>query len=126
MSVGGGPRETSEKDLIRTAPAPSDHVAADLARSILPSSGTMIGICTTLIGLVKINERTAGESQVDEYGALIAIAFLVSALLSYLSMRLAGHRPSLARKCERSADAIFLLGLVALVGLAATFAFEMV
>lgn len=119
-------RGEEERIFERTAPAPSDRVATDLARSILPSSGTMIGICTTLIGLVKINEQNAGESQVDEYGALIAIAFLISALLSYVAIRISNGRPSLARKCERTADGFFLLGLTCLVGLAATFAFELV
>lgn len=119
-------QEPTAADLARTAPAPADRVSADLGRSILPSSGTMIGICTTLIGLVKINEHSKGDSQVDEYGALIAIAFLFSAVLSYLSIRLAGVRPLFAHKCERAADALFLVGLVRLVGLGATFAFELI
>lgn len=119
-------REETRQDLARSAPGPSDHVAADLARSILPSSGTMIGICTTLIGLVKINEQTVGDSRVDEYGALIAVAFLVSALLSYVAIRVGGAHPAIGRRCERVADAVFLIGLVCLVGLAATFAFEVV
>ena len=118
--------EETVADLARTAPAPADHVVIDLSRSILPSSGTMIGICTTLIGLVKLNERNGAASQVDEYGSMIAIAFLVSAILSYVSMRLSGRRPSIARKCERTADGFFLVGLVCLVGLAATFAFEVI
>ena len=58
-----------------------------LASHILPVSGTMIGVCVTLIGLVKLAEARHGTSHVDEYAALAAITFLASALASYLSMR---------------------------------------
>jgi hypothetical protein len=95
-----------------------------LARHILPASSTMIGICTTLIGLVKILEGGSGASQVDECGAIVGAAFLLSAVLSYLSIRLADGRPSLSHRCERVADVFFLLGLVSLVAVAALFAFE--
>lgn len=104
----------------------SDSVAAELAQTILPSSGTMIGICTTLIGLVKIVEGRTGPSQADEYGALINVAFLASAILSYLSIRLSTRNASIARKLERVADVFFILGLISLVGLAGVFAFEVV
>jgi hypothetical protein len=118
--------EAGDGDLLRTAPTPSDGVATEVARSILPISGTMIGICTTLIGLVKINESIRNASQVDEYGALIAVAFLASAALSYLAIRLGKIRPRLSRRLERAADAFFLVGLVCLVALAGAFAFEVI
>ncbi|MET0314063.1 MAG: hypothetical protein ABW275_06680, partial [Hansschlegelia sp.] len=70
------------------AAAASTRTGLTLANHLLPASGTMIGICTTLVGLVKIVESRSGPSVVDEYGASIAIAFLLSALFSYLSIRL--------------------------------------
>ena len=100
-----------------------DALASSLARHILPSSGTMIGICTTLIGLVKLLEGRTGPSRVDEYGALVAFLFLGSAMLSYLSIRME-HRPSPSRACERVADLLFIIGLTSIVGIAALFAFE--
>ena len=118
--------ESSREAFARTAPAPSDHVATELARTILPTSGAMIGVCATLVGLVKLNERQSGPSVVDEYGSLIAIAFLASAVTSYLSIRIAGWRLGLARKSERVADLIFIGGLFCLVALATVFAFEIV
>jgi len=33
----------------------------------------MVGICTTLIGLVKIIEDRIGSSRVDEYGGLAGL-----------------------------------------------------
>jgi len=37
----------------------------ELSKHILPSSGTMIGVCATLIGLVKLAEAHIGPSRVD-------------------------------------------------------------
>ena len=94
-----------------------------LSQHILPNSGTMVGVCTTLIGLVKIYETRAGPSRVDEYAAFAAILFLASALASYLALRLAGDGER-AGRLERSADICFLLGLCGLSGIAVLFAYE--
>jgi len=40
-----------------------------LASHILPVSGTMIGVCATPIGLVKLAESKHGSSHADEYAA---------------------------------------------------------
>ena len=58
-----------------------------LAGHILPTAATMIGICVTLTGLVKIAEARIGPSHVDEYCALTAVLFLASTALSYVSLR---------------------------------------
>jgi hypothetical protein len=58
-----------------------------LASHILPVSGTMIGVCATLIGLAKLAAVKHGVSHVDEYAAVVAVTFLASALTSYLSIR---------------------------------------
>lgn len=97
----------------------------ELSRHILPTAATLLGICTTLIGLVKILEERIGPSHVDEYGALIAALFLGSAGASYGAIRALG-RPSLSRRLERMADGLFLLGLVSLTLLALLFAYELV
>lgn len=97
--------------------------ADGLSRHILPAAGTMIGVCTTLIGLVKIVEERIGSSHVDEYAALAALLFLASAATSYLSMRLAAAQRRSAR-LERYADICFLAGLTALAMIATLFAYE--
>jgi hypothetical protein len=108
----------------RDLPGVSDHDPA-LSRHILPTAATMLGICTTLIGLVKIVEERIGPSHVDEYGALIAGLFLVSALASYGAMRTA-HWSRLSRRCEQAADLCFMIGLVSLTILVLLFAYEVV
>ncbi|MEG9527775.1 MAG: hypothetical protein MIL41_18750 [Hyphomicrobiales bacterium] len=94
-----------------------------LSRHILPNAGTMVGVCTTLIGLVKIVEGRIGPSHVDEAAALTAILFLASAIASYLSIRLAAES-GLAIRLERCADVAFVLGLISLSVIAILFAYE--
>lgn len=104
----------------RRAPHPGGE---GLSRHILPNAGTMVGVCTTLIGLVKIVEGRIGPSHVDEAAALTAILFLASAIGSYLSIRLEAEG-ELATRLERCADICFVLGLVSLSIIAILFAYE--
>ena len=94
-----------------------------LSRHILPTSATMIGICTTLIGLVKVAEAKIGPTRVDEYAALAALLFLVSAMSSYLSIRYA-RQARVSSKCEKIADMLFLVGLFSITFIAMLFAYE--
>jgi hypothetical protein len=93
-----------------------------LSRHILPCSATMVGVCMTSIGLVKIIEEHIGPSHVDEYLALNSIVFLVSGALSYLSLRTSEHR--LTARLEKIADLSFMTGLAALAIIATLFAYE--
>ena len=96
-----------------------------LSKHILPSSGTMIGVCATLIGLVKLAEVHIGPSRVDEYAALASLLFLASAIASYISMR---HldRTRLSARCEIVADQCFLAGLIGITAITLFFAYEII
>ena len=96
-----------------------------LSKHILPSSGTMIGVCATLIGLVKLAEPHIGASRVDEYAALASMLFLASAIASYISIR-HPNRPQLSERCEVVADQCFLAGLVGIAGITLFFAYEVI
>jgi hypothetical protein len=96
-----------------------------LANHILPNSATMIGVCVTAIGLVKIVEGRIGPSHVDEYCAIAALLFLTSAISSYISLRLEPDGVALAT-FERVADIAFMIGLVALTIVALLFAYEVI
>ena len=103
-----------------------DRARPRLQHHILPVAGTMLGICTTLIGLVKILETRIGPSRVDEFGGVVGILFLFSALASYGAIRLEAARMRLSLRLERAADACFVVGLLSLTVLALFFAYELV
>jgi hypothetical protein len=94
-----------------------------LSRHILPTSGTMIGVCTTLIGLVKVVEGRIGPSHVDEYAAFASLLFLASAATSYLSIRNI-QKQALSKRLETIADQCFLVGLLSIVLIGLFFAYE--
>ncbi|MCR0980822.1 hypothetical protein [Roseomonas populi] len=104
-------------------PAPPEDLK--VARQILPSAGTMIGICTTLVGLVKLLEsQVGGDSRADEVGGLVSVIFLASVILSYSAIRLVQMRPRLSHWLERMADLLFVLGLLGIAGLTLLFAYD--
>lgn len=101
------------------------QVRPGTAHHILPAAGTMIGVSATLIGLVKIAEDRLGPSRVDEYSGLAAVVFLGSAFASYLSLRTEVN-PRLSGVAEQVADWCFMIGLIAITGIAVLFAYEMI
>lgn len=99
--------------------------APPLSTHILPTSGTMIGVTSTLIGLVKVAEEHIGPSRVDEYAAIVLLMFLSSAILSYVSIR-GPNRSRFGVRLERLADQIFMAGLIGLSLIASFFAYEVI
>jgi hypothetical protein len=96
-----------------------------LAGHILPVSCTMVGVCITLVGLVRVAEAQTGPSHVDELAALIGLMFLASAFASYASIRYAGNS-AFSTRCEFVADIVFLVGLVSIVIVGCFFAYEII
>ena len=96
-----------------------------LSKHILPSSGTMIGVCATLIGLVKLAEVHIGPSRVDEYTALASMLFLASAIASYMSIRDPDQKET-SERCEAIADRCFLAGLIGLPLITLLFDYEVI
>jgi hypothetical protein len=98
-----------------------------LANHILPNSATMIGVCVTAVGLVKVAEGHIGPSNVDIYCALAGVIFLASALCSYLSLR-AKERANMdaPNMLERVADLCFIFGLFTLTITMFLFAYEVI
>ena len=103
-------------------PAPNNTTVSG---HILPCAATLLGVCATLIGLVKVVEGRIGPSRVDEYAALAGLIFLCSSVASYVSIR-HQDRPKLSRRCEIVADQCFMAGLVGITVIALLFAYEFV
>lgn len=107
------------RDDQRPAPLPRP------ANHILSIAGTMLGVTTTLIGLIKLIETQTKASRVDEMAGAVVIVFLFAAVTSYASIR-AGVRTALSQSMERLADAAFVIGLASLAVLAVIFAWEVI
>ena len=88
-----------------------------------PTSGTMIAMCTTMVGLAKVAEGRRGSTNLDVYAALLGAAFLTCAIMTYISIRTA-HVADLSRRLERAADATFMASLCAAVAIVVLFALE--
>jgi hypothetical protein len=83
----------------------------NLADHILPTSATMVGVCMTVISIVKLSKRAGISNYIDEILAIDSAIFLLSVFLSYLSLRSAG----LTRRLEAFADNTFIIGLALMV-----------
>jgi hypothetical protein len=78
---------------------------------ILPTAATMIGVCITTISLIKLLEHFKGAVFADEILEVDSFLFLVSAFVSYVSMRLDQKLKSL----EAAADIVFLVAMGVMV-----------
>jgi hypothetical protein len=97
----------------------------DLSSHILSASVVMIGVSTTLIGLVKVAKAHMRPTHVDQYAAVAGLLFLLGAVASYLAIRFV-DRPGFSERCERIADQLFICGLVGISAIALFFAFEVI
>lgn len=101
-----------------------DEAHGRMAERILSTSGTMVGVCATLIGLVKLTEARRGLSHIDEFAGVTAVLFVFCALLAYLALR--SKRPQWRARLEATADILFLIGLAVLATLGILFGFDVV
>lgn len=82
----------------------------------------MIGVCLTALYISLLGPAGTSGVMVDKLLAVDALVFLVSATLSFVSMR-SGRK---GRRFEARAEAIFLagLGILALVAMVLAFAVD--
>ena len=74
---------------------------------ILTASSTLLGLCFVVLTSFKVNNSTE-ESIIDEFTAVAILMFMVSSILSYLSMR---NTDMPGKTYEKIADIVFLSGL---------------
>lgn len=80
-----------------------------------------LGFCFIVLTSVKIS-RLEESSYIDEGAALAILVFMSSCLLSFLAMRNCRN----AQKLERSADMLFLFGLIVLFITTVLIAFNLI
>lgn len=93
----------------------------DLSQHILPTSAQLVGVCMTVISLVKVLHIGQVGSLLDKLLAIDALLFTVSAALSYTAMR--GIKSAIL---EKYADQFFMLGLLELGACAVLLSFEII
>lgn len=106
-------------------PEPPRRADSALSHHILPSAATMVGICPTLIGVVKLTEANGVTRRADEIIGLLTVVFVASALTSYAAIR-SGMNRDRSQLLERAADLFFVVGLLGLALVSLLFAYEWV
>jgi hypothetical protein len=97
----------------------------DISIHILSVSAAMVGVCLTVIGLIRIVITIEKfDTIADDLLAGAALVFLVSCFCSYWALRTRGTRRM--HTLERIADAAFLFGLLIMVFVCAIIAFAMI
>jgi hypothetical protein len=87
----------------------------DICVHIFTVSAAMVGVCLTVIGLIRVVISVRGvDTLTDDLLALDALLFLTSCLLSYWGLRARGTNRM--HRIERLADGIFVFGLLMMVG----------
>ena len=89
---------------------------------ILNASSNLLGICFIVLTSLKLLDKNA-KSVIDEITLSAIILFMLSCLLSFLSIR---HTGTGADKMEKLADIIFMAGLVLLFVTTLLFSFDFI
>ncbi|MBB4866749.1 hypothetical protein HNP46_005656 [Pseudomonas nitritireducens] len=83
----------------------------DICVHIFSVSATMVGVCLTVIGIIRVILTLRHEDLIiDDLVALNMMLYLVSAFCAYWSLRT--HRTLRGQRMMRVADAVFLFALV--------------
>jgi hypothetical protein len=97
-------------------PNPGRKLDENLCVQIFTVSAGMVGVCLTVIGLLRvvITLRKA-DTVADDLLALDSVLFLVSCLSSYWALRT--RNTGRMHRLERFADRVFILALLLMVGI---------
>jgi hypothetical protein len=93
----------------------------NVAHHILPTAATMMGMCMTVISIVKLLHIGSTGAMVDKLLAIDSLTFLASAVFSYFSMR-----NSAFSRLEKYADHSFMIGLMGMTVCSLLLAFELI
>lgn len=83
---------------------------------ILPTSATMVGVCVTAIGIVRLMSAGTVGYYVDKLLAIDSMLFVICSSVSFAAVRMAARTEQL----ESIAEFLFLAGLF-LLGIASVF-----
>ena len=93
---------------------PNTDLKQDLCIHIFTVSSAMVGVCLTVIGLIRVVITLArADTVADDFLAGDALLFLVSCLLSYWALRSRSVRRM--HRLEKIADVIFIVATIGMV-----------
>ena len=94
----------------------TDSLERSMSIHIFSVSAAMVGVCLTVIGIIRVVIATRGASTLaDDLLAFDSLWFLASCLLAYASMRARLRRRAVARRLEDAADVVFIIALLLMV-----------
>jgi hypothetical protein len=95
---------------------------ADICIHIFSVSAAMVGVCLTVIGLIRV-VITLGKADTlaDDFLAVDALLFLASCVVSYAALRSRSFRRM--HSIERLADIFFIIAMVGMVVICAFIAY---
>jgi len=94
----------------------------DKSPHILNTSSNLLGICFLLLTSLKVLGKSQ-QTVIDDITFVAIILFMLSCLLSFLSMRRAARQ---SKNLEKIADYVFLTGLSVLFITAILFSFNII
>jgi len=97
---------------------------ADISIHIFTASAGLVGVCLTVIGLIRVVVATINVDTIaDNLLAIDALLFLASCLLAYWALRTRSIRRMY--RVERAADALFIAGPLLMTGVCSIIAYEL-
>ena len=118
------PGDGTPRDGERASGALSAEDSA-LSSHILTVSATLVGVCLTVIGLIRVIEELRKiQGFEDELLAADALIFLVATAFAYAALR--ARSAARYRRLERAADACFLIGLALMTLVCALIAYQVI
>ena len=100
-------------------------IEKNICMHIFSVSAAMVGVCLTVIGLIRIIVFTNSViTLADDFLAVDALLFLTACLLSYIALRSENSRKMF--RLERTADYIFIAALILMVAACAIITYELI
>jgi hypothetical protein len=119
MKTGRSSRPLAEKL------APKSTLEDDISIHIFTTSATMVGVCLTVIGVLRVVLRMRSVSTwADDLLSIDALLFLSACGVAYWALRTRSKRRRLLT--EKIADVIFLFGLTLMTSICALITYTIV
>lgn len=91
-----------------------EEVETSISVDVFSVSAAMVGVCLTVIQLIKMNGTQSPNTIVDEILALDAIVFMVACVISFLALKSKRHS-RFKKIMENIGDGCFLLAISTMV-----------